>query len=78
MPVRTGVTWGDGGVFVVLVLTPLVIGASVVHPVCQVSLQPLKQHRRDSLGNSASTQTLVNRHTKAAAAAAAADKGATR
>lgn len=41
VPVGTVVTWADGCVFVVVVLAALVIGASVVHPVGQVSLQPL-------------------------------------
>lgn len=56
--VRTRVTRADGGIFIVVVLTPLISGASLVHPVRQVSLQPLvrkKHHRRDSLGNSTST-----------------------
>lgn len=39
--VRTGVTGASGGVFIIVVLTALVSGASVVHPVRQVSLQPL-------------------------------------
>lgn len=39
--VRTGVTRADWGVFIKVVLTSLVSGASLVHPVRQVSLQPL-------------------------------------
>lgn len=34
MSVRTGVTRASGGVFVEVVLAALVVGASVVHPVC--------------------------------------------
>lgn len=57
MSVRTRVTRADGGVFIIVVLAALVSGASVVHPVRQVGLQPLvrkqnPRHRRDSLGNS--------------------------
>lgn len=57
MSVRTRVTRADGGIFIIVVLTALVSGASVVHPVRQVGLQPLvrkqnPRHGRDSLGNS--------------------------
>ena len=57
MSVRTRVTRADGGIFIIVVLTTLVSGASVVHPVRQVGLQPLvrkqnPRHGRDSLGNS--------------------------
>lgn len=31
--VSTGVTWADGGILIIVVLTPLVTGASLVHPV---------------------------------------------
>lgn len=41
MSVRTGVSGAGGGVLVIVVLAPLVVGAGVVHPVRQVSLQPL-------------------------------------
>ena len=56
--VRAVVTGANRGVLVVLMLTPLVVGACVVHPVRQVDLQPLvmeEHHRRDSLGESATT-----------------------
>lgn len=41
VPVRARVTRAGGGVFIIVVLTALVSGASMVHPVRQVSLQPL-------------------------------------
>lgn len=41
VPVRARVTRADGGVFIIVVLTTVVSGASMVHPVRQVSLQPL-------------------------------------
>lgn len=39
--VWTGVPGASGGVLVIVMLTALVVGASLVHPVRQVSLQPL-------------------------------------
>lgn len=39
--VRTVVTGAGGGVLVIVMLPALVVGTSVVHPVRQVSLQPL-------------------------------------
>lgn len=46
--VRRGVTGANGGVLIVVMLPPLVIGTRVVHPVLQVRLQPLemRKHRR--------------------------------
>lgn len=46
MPVRR--PRADGGVFIIVMLTALVMGSGVVHPVLQVSLQPLvrKQSNR--------------------------------
>lgn len=41
VPVRARVTWAGGGVFIIVVLAAVVSGASMVHPVRQVSLQPL-------------------------------------
>lgn len=47
-PVSVGavVPGADGGVFIVVVLTALVSGASVVQPVRQVGLQPLGREKR--------------------------------
>lgn len=50
--VRTGVTWASGGVLVIVVLSALVSGASVVHPVRQVSLQPLVRAGGDKINKS--------------------------
>lgn len=47
--VGTVVTGAGGGVLIIVMLPSLVVGASVVHPVGQVSLQPLG---RDGEGNS--------------------------
>lgn len=48
--VRTRVTGASGGVFIIVVLTALVSGASVVHPVRQVSLQPLVRGGTHKIG----------------------------
>lgn len=48
-PVSVGavVSGADGGIFIVVVLTALVSGARVVHPVRHVGLQPLGRERAD-------------------------------
>lgn len=43
MAVRSVVSGADGGVLIIVMLPALVVGASVVHPVRQVSLQPLER-----------------------------------
>lgn len=47
MSVGAVVSGADGGVFIIVVLTALVSGARVVHPVRQVGLQPLGRERAD-------------------------------
>lgn len=49
MSVRARVTRPYRGVFIIVVLTPVVIGACVVHPVRQVSLQPLVRKNTTNL-----------------------------
>lgn len=47
--VRRGVTRADGGVFIIVMLPTRVIGASVVHPVLEVSLQPLERRENTEM-----------------------------
>lgn len=45
MSVRRGVTGANGGVFIIVMLPSRIVGACVVHPVLQVSLQPLEMRK---------------------------------
>lgn len=61
VPVGTVVTGADGGVLIVVMLPALVVGAGVVHPVGQVSLQPLG---RDGKGGAGVRGTAVRHRSK--------------